>query len=33
MEIADRADYQPALLSGDEQQWVAIARALANNPR
>jgi putative ABC transport system ATP-binding protein len=33
MEIADRADYQPALLSGGEQQRVAIARALANNPR
>ncbi|MGO9578658.1 MAG: ABC transporter ATP-binding protein [Desulfobaccales bacterium] len=33
MEIADRADYQPALLSGGEQQRVAIARALANNPK
>ncbi|MHB8067234.1 MAG: ABC transporter ATP-binding protein [Desulfobaccales bacterium] len=32
MEIADRADYLPALLSGGEQQRVAIARALANNP-
>jgi putative ABC transport system ATP-binding protein len=33
MEIADRADYLPALLSGGEQQRVAIARALANKPR
>lgn len=31
MEIADRADYLPALLSGGEQQRVSIARALANN--
>src|SRR4030042_953916 len=28
MEIADRADYLPAILSGGEQQRVAIARAL-----
>jgi putative ABC transport system ATP-binding protein len=33
MEIADRADYLPALLSGGEQQRVAIARALANKPK
>ena len=33
MEIADRADYLPALLSGGEQQRVAIARALANKAK
>jgi len=33
MEIADRADFLPALLSGGEQQRVAIARALANNAK
>ncbi|MDA8327144.1 MAG: ABC transporter ATP-binding protein [Nitrospiraceae bacterium] len=33
MEIANRADYLPALLSGGEQQRVAIARALANNAK
>jgi putative ABC transport system ATP-binding protein len=33
MEIADRADYLPAILSGGEQQRVAIARALANKPK
>jgi putative ABC transport system ATP-binding protein len=33
MEIADRADYLPAILSGGEQQRVAIARALANNAK
>jgi putative ABC transport system ATP-binding protein len=32
MDIAERADYLPALLSGGEQQRVAIARALANKP-
>ncbi len=32
MEIAERADYLPALLSGGEQQRVAIARALVKNP-
>jgi len=33
MEIADRADYLPALLSGGEQQRVAVARALANKAK
>jgi putative ABC transport system ATP-binding protein len=33
MEIADRADYLPDLLSGGEQQRVAVARALANNAK
>jgi putative ABC transport system ATP-binding protein len=33
MEVAERADYLPALLSGGEQQRVAIARPLANRPR
>ena len=33
MEIAERADYLPALLSGGEQQRVAISRALANRPK
>ncbi len=33
MEIAHRADYLPALLSGGEQQRVVIARALANNAK
>lgn len=30
--LRDRADHQPAELSGGEQQRVAIARALANRP-
>jgi putative ABC transport system ATP-binding protein len=33
MEVAERANYLPALLSGGEQQRVAIARALANRPK
>jgi putative ABC transport system ATP-binding protein len=33
MEIADRADFLPAVLSGGEQQRVAIARALANRAK
>jgi len=33
MEIADRADFLPAVLSGGEQQRVAIARALANDAK
>jgi putative ABC transport system ATP-binding protein len=33
MEIADRADYLPAFLSGGEQQRTAIARALANKAK
>jgi len=32
MEIADRADYLPARLSGGEQQRVAIARAVVMSP-
>lgn len=31
--LKDRADHQPAQLSGGEQQRVAIARALVNNPK
>jgi lipoprotein-releasing system ATP-binding protein len=31
--LAERAEHQPAQLSGGEQQRVAIARALANAPR
>lgn len=32
MGLADRADHKPSALSGGEQQRVAVARALANNP-
>jgi lipoprotein-releasing system ATP-binding protein len=31
--LAERADHQPAQMSGGEQQRVAVARALANRPR
>jgi lipoprotein-releasing system ATP-binding protein len=31
--LADRAEHQPAQLSGGEQQRVAIARAMANHPK
>jgi putative ABC transport system ATP-binding protein len=33
MEIAQRRNYLPALLSGGEQQRVSVARALANRPK
>jgi len=33
MEVAERAHYLPALLSGGELQRVAVARALANRPK
>lgn len=33
LEVGDRKDAMPALLSGGEAQRVAIARALANRPR
>ena len=33
MKLSDRADHKPSQLSGGEQQRVAVARALTNNPK
>ncbi len=30
--IAERLNHKPRALSGGEQQWVAIARAIVNHP-
>ena len=33
MGLSQRADHKPAMLSGGEQQRVAVARALINKPK
>ena len=33
MKLSDRAEHKPSQLSGGEQQRVAVARALTNNPK